>query len=98
MQLWAWFDPLNGAHAIDGPVKRRDCSDACPLCAGDEVGLGEVETVNLIDLDGTEQQVLVDHSYRVECDDRTHHVGDVETVDLVIRLEYVHDLGNDKIR
>ncbi len=48
---WSGFDALNGGHLVDRSVERGDASDAGTLGAGHEVGLGEVETVDLVHLD-----------------------------------------------
>lgn len=48
---WSGFDALDGGHQVDRSVERGDASDAGALGAGHEVGLGEVETVDLVHLD-----------------------------------------------
>jgi hypothetical protein len=48
---WSGFDALDGGHPVDRSVERGDASDAGALGAGHEVGLGEVETVDLVHLD-----------------------------------------------
>src|SRR5205823_14805523 len=51
-----WFDPLHRADAIDRPVERGDRADAGGLRTGDQVCLCEVDPVQLVHLERTQQQ------------------------------------------
>jgi hypothetical protein len=50
------FDAFHGVDLVDRSVERGDATDAGALGAGNEVRLGEVEAIVLVDLDRAEQQ------------------------------------------
>lgn len=58
------FDPVDGRHTVDGAIERSDPVDPGGLGTGDEVRLGEVDAVNVVDLHGAEQE------RRIHTDDR----------------------------
>ena len=45
-----WFDPLNAANSVERPVEGGDSPNASALGRGDEIGLGEVDSVHLVHL------------------------------------------------
>lgn len=48
-----WLDAFDRVHPIDSAIKRRHATDLRGLGTGNEIGLREVESIGLIDLDGT---------------------------------------------
>lgn len=49
------LDAPNRGDPIDGAVERRYRFHAAGFCACDEVGLGEVDPVDLVDLEGAQE-------------------------------------------
>ena len=45
------FDAFDGSDAVDRLVERRDSPDAGALGTRNEIRLGEVEAIDLVDLD-----------------------------------------------
>ncbi len=54
------LDAFDGSDPVEVSIERRDSSDARRLGTSDQVGIGEVESVDLKDLDGAIEQVPVD--------------------------------------
>lgn len=59
-RIGSGLESFDGGDPVDGLVKRRDAPDSGGLGACDEVGLGEVESVDLVDLDRAEQEGGID--------------------------------------
>ncbi|HEY5293909.1 MAG TPA: hypothetical protein VIJ70_00360 [Gaiellaceae bacterium] len=91
------LDSLHGCDPINGAIERCDLADAAYLGGCNEVCLGEIEPVDLVELEGAEQQRLIGHHDRRETDDRADELRDPAAVDLVERLEEADRLGDDQI-
>ena len=81
--------------------KEAIAADAGRLGKGDEVGLGEVESVDLVDLDRSQEHGWVNGGDRLECQERADRLGDLLSWRLVERLEYVdglcdHEVGDEQ--
>ena len=88
----------NRRRAIDRAVERSHHADARALGARDEVGIGEVEAVHLVQLDGAIEQRAVHHADGAEREYGPQRLGDLEAGGLVEGLQHVGDLGKDQIR
>ena len=54
------LDSFDRVDPIDGPIERRDATDLSSLGTGNQIGLREVESIGLVDLDGAKQQCRID--------------------------------------
>ena len=63
-----------------------------------KVGIGEIEAMYLVQLDGALEERPIDDADGVKCKDGPQSLGYLETGDLVVRLQYVCDLSEDEIR
>ncbi len=90
-----WLDAFDGADPIDGVGERGDAIDAGALGGGNEVRLGEVDAVELVDLHRAQQQRRIDGDHGAERDERPHRCGDLVAGSLVERLQDVDGLGAD---
>ncbi len=70
---------------------------ATPSSYGDQVGLGEVEPVEFVDLERSHQQSVVDGLDAPESNCGAHELGDAPALDLVERLQHVYALGDDEV-
>jgi hypothetical protein len=77
----------NGPHPLDGAVERGDHANPGPFRGGDEVRVGEVEAISLVDLDGALQEVGVMDADGREGEDRAQGGCDLDAGDLVERLD-----------
>jgi mannose-6-phosphate isomerase-like protein (cupin superfamily) len=80
----------------------QDRVDASDLSLGDEISLGEVQTIELVDLKRSKQHRGID---RLDCpqpDRRPHQLGDPGPLDFVERLQDIHafrehEIGQQKV-
>ena len=70
------LDPSNGRKSVDLSVEGRDRLNSGRFGARDEVGLREVESFDLIDLERAEQQRFVGDDNGWKPDDRAHELRD----------------------
>jgi hypothetical protein len=82
---------------VSRSVEGEDFVDAGRFGVRNEVGLGEVKTLQLIDLEGPQQGCGINSLDCRQRDRGTHQLGDTHTLDLVRRLQHVDALGNDKV-
>src|SRR6202020_29427 len=61
--------------------------DAGPLGLCDEIGLGEVQTIELVDLKRSKKHRGINRLDRTQPDRRPHQVGDARSLDFVERLQ-----------
>src|SRR5207249_4934572 len=88
----------NRRDSVDCAVERCDRLDSGRFGACDEVGLSEVDSVDLVDLKCTEEQRRIDDHDRWEPDHRANELCDLLPLDLVEGLEDEDDLGDDQVR
>jgi len=91
------FLPTNGRDPVEAPIEGGDGADSGPLRARDQVGVGDVEPVNLVDLHGPQEQVAVEHLDGGEGQDGPECRRHLGPWCLVERLEDVGDLREDQI-
>jgi predicted nucleic acid-binding protein len=91
------LDPLDRGDAPQGSIERDYDADARRLGIRREVGLGEVEDVDLVDLQRAQQRPRVKSPHRVVRQDRTHAIRDVRARQFVERLKDVHALRHDEV-
>src|ERR687888_1735407 len=89
--------PSDGRHAVDRPVERGDHPDPRPLRLRDQVRLGEVQPVKLIDFQRSQQRRRVQDHDGWERDDRAGQGGDPGPRHLEEGLQHVHDLGDHQV-
>lgn len=82
---------------VDLSVERRDGRDAARFGARDEVRLGEVESFDLVHLEGAEEERFVDDDNSRRPDDRAHELCQALPLDLVERLQDADDLRDDQV-
>ena len=58
------LDPDNGADPVDGLIEGSDSANARALRAGHEIGLGEIEMIELVYLDSAKEHGRVDRGDR----------------------------------
>lgn len=49
--------PTDAAYPVDRAIERDDLLDAGALGAGDEIGVGEVEAMDIVYLDGSQEEL-----------------------------------------
>src|SRR6266540_4070723 len=91
------LDSPDGRDSVDTAGERGDRLDCARLCAGDEIGVGEVDPVDLVDLERTKEQRRIDNDDRREADHGPDELCDSLSLHLVERLEYEDHLGDDKV-
>src|SRR5438445_6852542 len=91
------LDAPNRGDAIDRAVERRDRLYAAGLCAGDEVGLGEINSADLVDLKRAQEERRVDDDDRWEPDHSTGELCDPLPADLVETLADEDHFGDDQV-
>lgn len=94
----AGFLAADRRDPIDGPIERRDDADPGPFRARDQVGIGEVKPVDLVDLDGPPEQIGVEHPDGGERQDGPERRRHLRPRRLVERLEDVGHFSKDQIR
>jgi hypothetical protein len=88
---------ITSAHPVDGAVERCDCVHAARLCAHDEIRVGEVELVDLVELQCTEEQRKAHHDGRLECEDGADQLSDPRARDLRERAQHVDHFGGHEV-
>jgi hypothetical protein len=92
--------PLSSADAgdaVDRSVEGDDLTQAARLGLGNEVCLGEVETIDLVDLQRAEEQRGIDGVDVRHCQGRSHEFGNASGLYLVEGLEHLDAFGEDEI-
>ncbi|MHB1536235.1 MAG: hypothetical protein ACYC1D_16815 [Acidimicrobiales bacterium] len=72
----SWLEAGHGADPVDAPIERCHDADAAALGTGNEVGLGEVETVELLNLHGSQEEPDVENLHGIERQDGPGQLGD----------------------
>lgn len=89
------LESLDGCDPVDCSIKRSDRLDTARLGAGDEIRLGEVDSIDLVDLKrAQEQRRIYDHDRR-EPDHRADQICDSLPLHCVEGLEDEDNLGDD---
>jgi|SRR5450755_1357405 len=81
------FAARDGLEPIDRAVEGQDCANAGRFGLGDEIGLGEVETLEFVDLERSKQSPGMDGLDRPQPDRRSHQLCDARSLDIAERLQ-----------
>ncbi len=87
---------LNRRHSVDCLIERGNRLDVGELGGGNQIRLGKVETIELIDLKGAKEELRVSGNRRHR-QRRSHQLGGAGSVDFVGRLKHIHALCQDNI-
>ena len=87
----------DGRDPVEGAIEARDGRAARALRARGEVCLCEVEAVELVYLESSQDQRLVDDDCRGEANDGADELGDPHAWDLLVRLEYEDDVREHEV-
>src|SRR5436190_5824893 len=91
------FQATNGGDPVDRAVERCDRLDAGGFRVCDQVSLGEVDPLDLVDLERAQKQRLVDDDDGGKRHDRANELCDTPALELVEGLENVDDLRDDQV-
>src|SRR6266542_2984953 len=84
---------LNALHAIDRAIKRCNPLHVGELGQGNQIGLGKIESNDLVDLHRAQQQVVVSRRDGGKGEKRARHPRDFRPGNLIERLQDVQHLG-----
>ncbi len=88
---------MYGRESVNRPIEGCDRRYTARLRARDEVGPGEIDSLDFVYLERAEEQRLIDNDNRWKADDRAHELRDSLPLNVVEGLEYVDDLRDDQI-
>src|SRR5687767_13303481 len=91
------FAPRDADNAVDAAVKGDDLADARRLGLSDQVRVGEVQAVDLVDLERAQQRGRIERLYRWQGNAGAHQRRDLRSLDLVERFEHVDALGEHQV-
>ena len=87
----------HAADPVEASVEGEDLAHAGDLGLGDQVGLGEVEAVGLMDLQRSQQRGRIDGDDRGEGDRGAHQLGGAGGLQPVHGLEHVDAFGEHQV-